>query len=69
MPKMTGAQATRALRAMGFEGTIIGITGDPMGSHDRDDFQGSGVDFCIDKDSAGVERIVHVLRGFARRAY
>lgn len=36
-----------------------------MGCQDRDDFEASGVDMCIDKDSAGVARIVSVLKDFA----
>lgn len=59
---MTGAQATRALRAAGFAGLIIGMTGDPAGCTDRDDFEAAGLDECCDKDTPGIERVIARIR-------
>lgn len=65
MPRLTGAETARELRANGYRGLIIGMTGDPTGSRDRDDFQQAGLDVCLDKDTAGVDRIVSTLSSFA----
>eukprot|EP00302_Diacronema_sp_CCMP2436_P044875 CAMPEP_0180058042 /NCGR_PEP_ID=MMETSP0985-20121206/4802_1 /TAXON_ID=483367 /ORGANISM="non described non described, Strain CCMP 2436" /LENGTH=457 /DNA_ID=CAMNT_0021987981 /DNA_START=1 /DNA_END=1372 /DNA_ORIENTATION=- len=65
MPILTGEKATRALRAGGFEGVIVGMTGDPKGCSERDDFEGAGLSFCVDKDLPGIERVTHELFSFA----
>jgi CheY-like chemotaxis protein len=67
MPELGGAATARALRARGFDGLIIGATGDPVGCDDRDDFEASGVDVCLDKDSAGLEQLVERIRAHASR--
>lgn len=65
MPEMTGEKATRALRAMGYRGMIIGMTGDPIGSPDRSEFEAAGLDACADKDSKAIEYVHGVIRSFA----
>jgi len=69
MPNMSGTEATRQLRAGGFTGRIIGVTGDPVGCDDRMAFDNSGVDEVLDKDSQGTavlrERL-HALVGGGR---
>mmetsp|Transcript_19765 Transcript_19765/g.51064 ORF Transcript_19765/g.51064 Transcript_19765/m.51064 type:complete len:80 (+) Transcript_19765:50-289(+) len=65
MPKMTGTAATRALRRSGYTGIILGMTGDPVGSPDRDEFEAAGLDACLDKDSSGIVHVLDVLRSFA----
>jgi CheY-like chemotaxis protein len=65
MPVLCGAQATRELRARGFAGLIVGMTGDPVGSEDRADFESSGLDLCVDKDVHGsnlVRDVIHKAR-------
>jgi len=49
MPVLTGEKVTRALRAGGFKGMIVGMTGDPSGCTERDDFEASGLNLCVDK--------------------
>jgi CheY-like chemotaxis protein len=65
MPVMTGEQATRALRALGYHGTIVGMTGDPTGSADRAEFEAAGLNACFDKDSKAIECLHGVIRSFA----
>ena len=65
MPSLTGAAATRALRQAGYEGEIIGMTGDPSGCVERDDFEASGLNFCLDKTKEGLEAVAAHLRDFA----
>jgi len=65
MPVLSGEKATRALRAGGFKGVIIGMTGDPHGCSERDEFEAAGLSFCVDKDLPGIERVVQVLGSFA----
>jgi len=63
MPRMNGATATRLLRReLGYEGTIIGMTGDPQGSPDRAEFEASGLNGCVDKDTAGVDFIISTIK-------
>jgi len=64
MPRMSGATAVRELRARGYDGVIIGMTGDPVGSPDRYEFEAAGLTACVDKDSGGREYICRVLRTF-----
>ncbi|KAJ1624089.1 hypothetical protein T492DRAFT_912042 [Pavlovales sp. CCMP2436] len=65
MPVLTGEKATRALRAGGFEGVIVGMTGDPHGCSERDDFEAAGLSFCFDKDTPGIHHVAQVLGSFA----
>ncbi|KAJ1633804.1 hypothetical protein T492DRAFT_978064, partial [Pavlovales sp. CCMP2436] len=65
MPILTGEKATRALRAGGFEGVIIGMTGDPKGCSERDDFEAAGLSFCFDKDTPGIQCVTQVIGSFA----
>lgn len=61
MPEMDGTEATAQLRAMGFAGLIIGMTGDPVGCDERELFEKSGLDACVDKDTDGVRRAVVMM--------
>mmetsp|Transcript_28726 Transcript_28726/g.65893 ORF Transcript_28726/g.65893 Transcript_28726/m.65893 type:complete len:294 (-) Transcript_28726:119-1000(-) len=65
MPILTGEKATRALRAGGFEGLIVGMTGDPKGCFERDNFEAAGLNFCVDKDLPGIQRVTRELVSFA----
>mmetsp|Transcript_4191 Transcript_4191/g.10798 ORF Transcript_4191/g.10798 Transcript_4191/m.10798 type:complete len:307 (-) Transcript_4191:173-1093(-) len=68
MPRMRGDEATRTLRADGYDGVIIGMTGDPRGSVDRAEFESAGLTECLDKDTPGIERIKQLLAEYARAA-
>lgn len=65
MPTMGGEQTARALRALGFTGMIVGMTGDPRGAPERTAFERAGLDECIDKDTPSVARITELIEGFA----
>ncbi|KAJ1631215.1 hypothetical protein T492DRAFT_996954 [Pavlovales sp. CCMP2436] len=65
MPVLTGEKATRALRAGGFKGIIVGMTGDPKGCSERDEFEAAGLNLCVEKDTPGIQRIAQVLGSFA----
>mmetsp|Transcript_24071 Transcript_24071/g.62016 ORF Transcript_24071/g.62016 Transcript_24071/m.62016 type:complete len:819 (+) Transcript_24071:46-2502(+) len=68
MPRMTGTKATLALRENGFEGIIIGMTGDPAGCAERDEFEAAGLNAIVDKDTAAVKYISSVLLSFCTAA-
>jgi len=61
MPVLTGKKATRTLRAGGFEGVIVGMTGDPHGCFERDEFEAAGLSLCVDKDKPSVHKVVQML--------
>jgi len=65
MPLMDGTACTRALRAAGFAGAILGMTGDQAGCYERNEFEASGLDSCYDKNPAGIDAIIKHLRTFA----
>ena len=65
MPVMKGADATRALRAGGCTALIIGMTGDPVGSPERSEFEASGLNACVDKDRKGIEYLIGLLQDMA----
>lgn len=65
MPNMTGAALAIELRRRGYVGKVIGMTGDPKGSSDRDTFERSGVDLVLDKDSSSVRRFKEILASYA----
>mmetsp|Transcript_14012 Transcript_14012/g.35706 ORF Transcript_14012/g.35706 Transcript_14012/m.35706 type:complete len:225 (+) Transcript_14012:1056-1730(+) len=65
MPFMMGELATRALRAGNFEGMIVGMTGDPLGCVERDEFEASGLDKGVTKDTPGICRITQLIGSFA----
>jgi len=65
MPILTGQKATHALRAGGFKGMIVGMTGDPSGCTERDDFEASGLNLCVDKDTNGIRRVSELISSFA----
>eukprot|EP00306_Pavlova_sp_CCMP459_P007363 CAMPEP_0185166790 /NCGR_PEP_ID=MMETSP1139-20130426/13196_1 /TAXON_ID=298111 /ORGANISM="Pavlova sp., Strain CCMP459" /LENGTH=812 /DNA_ID=CAMNT_0027732251 /DNA_START=1 /DNA_END=2436 /DNA_ORIENTATION=+ len=67
MPEMSGTQATREMRRLGYTGLIIGLTGDPLGSPDRSSFEASGLDVCTDKTSDGMAQIEELLQGIISR--
>jgi len=48
MPKMDGPTATRAIRALGYTGIIIGVTGNSS-PQDLETFTTSGADLVIPK--------------------
>jgi hypothetical protein len=64
---MGGAETTAALRAMGFSGLILGMTGDPSGCEERSAFEASGLDACLDKDSTGMSECVKLIKLHAAR--
>jgi CheY-like chemotaxis protein len=61
MPRMSGAATSREMRARGYRGIIVGITGDPSGCDDRNEFEAAGLDACLDKDSGGLDELVALL--------
>lgn len=65
MPTMSGTEATARLRAVGYAGAIIGMTGDPVGCPERAAFEQSGLDACVDKDSVGLAWVSQSLRELA----
>ncbi|KAJ1617221.1 hypothetical protein T492DRAFT_1101500, partial [Pavlovales sp. CCMP2436] len=65
MPVLIGTKATRALREGGFRGVIIGMTGDPKGCSERDEFEASGLTECVDKDTSGIQRVAQLISSFA----
>ncbi|KAJ1630407.1 histidine kinase-like ATPase [Pavlovales sp. CCMP2436] len=65
MPVLVGAKATRALREGGYGGVIVGMTGDPKGCSERDEFEASGLSFCTDKDTPGIQRVAQLISSFA----
>jgi hypothetical protein len=65
MPVMNGTKATRTLRGHGFESLIVGMTGDPSGCTERDDFEAAGLNACVDKSRQGVEFLVTLLEELA----
>jgi len=68
MPIMGGAETGAAMRQAGFTGVMIGITGDPEGSPERDNFRDrAGLDECVDKTQAGMQLIEnHILSQLGR---
>lgn len=65
MPVLSGVEAARQMRKAGFEGYIVGLTGDVMlgGSELEDEderavFENSGVDICLTKGSREVVEII-----------
>lgn len=62
MPKLTGTDVARQLRSDGCEALIIGLTGDPRGSEDREAFEAAGLDMCADKSSEGVSSIIALIQ-------
>eukprot|EP00306_Pavlova_sp_CCMP459_P015030 CAMPEP_0185201416 /NCGR_PEP_ID=MMETSP1140-20130426/49202_1 /TAXON_ID=298111 /ORGANISM="Pavlova sp., Strain CCMP459" /LENGTH=228 /DNA_ID=CAMNT_0027768803 /DNA_START=15 /DNA_END=701 /DNA_ORIENTATION=- len=63
MPRCGGEEATRRLRAIGYRGLVIGMTGDPVGSPDRTAFEAAGLDECTDKTLEGMEVVsTHIDR-------
>jgi len=67
MPVMGGTATTLELRRLGYSGVIIGMTGDPAGCDERREFEAAGLTACLDKDSAGLEEVVRLLRDHARK--
>lgn len=61
MPILNGTAATRLLRAGGFRGKVVGMTGDPAGCAERDEFEAAGLNACVDKTTAGIEYIANLL--------
>jgi len=65
MPNMSGTEATRALRAHGYSGVVVGMTGDPTGCPERCEFEAAGLNSCVDKDSKGVAHLERLLTSYA----
>lgn len=61
MPRMTGSEATSELRGKGFEGRIVGVTGN-AGTAQKEKFLSSGADEIIVKPLSK-EAIAAVLNG------
>jgi hypothetical protein len=61
MPVMNGAEATVKLREGGYSGLVVGMTGDPSGCEDRDSFEASGLDLCVDKTREGMGMLTQIL--------
>lgn len=65
MPRMNGMRCTQELRARGYAGKIIGLTGEPAGSPERAEFEAAGLNMCTDKDTGGMQVIMNAIRAFA----
>jgi len=65
MPVLTGEQTARRLRAAGYTGVIIGITGDPVGSPERANFASAGLNACVDKDTHGTKYVMRVIASYS----
>jgi len=65
MPALTGEQTARRLRAAGYTGVIIGITGDPVGSPERANFASAGLNACVDKDTHGTKYVMRVIASYS----
>jgi len=65
MPVQTGREAVRELRAVGYTSMVVGMTGDPSGCADRDDFEAAGLNACVSKDTAGVHRLSGIIDSLA----
>jgi len=62
MPVVSGTEAVARLRADGFTGLIIGMTGEAPGSLERNAFEAAGLDACVEKDGTGLEELTEILR-------
>lgn len=67
MPGMSGAELARTLRIVGYVGLLLGVTGDPAGCAERAEFETSGVNACVDKDSDGIVSLVAHIRADGAR--
>jgi CheY-like chemotaxis protein len=65
MPRMNGTLCVRALRAAGFAGAIIGMTGDPLGCPEREEFDAAGLSKSLSKDSGGIVAVLKTLADIA----
>jgi len=65
MPVLTGEKATRTLRERGHDGVIVGMTGDPAGCDEHNEFVAAGLNACHNKDSKGIKAIVDLIRSYA----
>ena len=59
MPGMCGAEAIRKIRNLGYEGLIVGVTGNAL-EEDADEFNASGADAVMVKpfDAAVFQKIL-----------
>ena len=64
MPRLRGTEATQQIRALGYRGIIVGVTGSVL-QEDVDDFIGHGADFVAPKP-LDVELLKTKLRGLMR---
>ena len=63
MPNMGGTECGSLMRQKGFTGTIVGMTGDPVGSEDRDRFvQEGGLTMCLDKTTDGMREVEECIK-------
>jgi len=65
MPRMTGSEATSELRGKGFEGRIVGVTGN-AGTAQKENFLSSGADEIIVKpvQKEAIEAVLNGLVGW-----
>jgi CheY-like chemotaxis protein len=68
MPNMSGTHATRALRAAGYKGVIVGMTGDPLGCEEREEFDAAGLTMSLEKDSNSVAHVLALLADMSAKA-
>jgi CheY-like chemotaxis protein len=61
MPNMSGTICVRALRASGYTGKIVGLTGDPRGCVEREEFEAAGLDRALDKDARSVANVLQLI--------
>ena len=64
MPKMNGPTATKEIRCLGYEGLIIGVTGN-FSPQDLDTFTASGANLVMHKP-LDIELLVANIRGMCR---
>lgn len=63
MPIMDGAEAAHKMRSAGYNGLLLGLTGDPPSS--RGAFEDAPLDMILDKDSAGISAVISILLAHA----
>jgi len=65
MPELSGSATTRRLRELGCKSYILGMTGDPTGCPEREEFEASGTNTVVDKCSGGMAFLEALLAEWA----